>query len=672
MRYSASSLRKPPVIDVKEKILREKFAHAFAAKQAGQLEQAKALCLEVLAVNVRHAGSLHLLGIIEYESHHYEVSAKMIARALAVEGSNAFYHGNLGLVLHAMGRLDEASEEYRRALKLKPDYADAHQNLGNLYCAQGRHEESLRHYKRAVNLHPQDSAARTSLGNAYLVLGKFEKAMEQYQKALEFKPDSADAYHNIGTAYLNQEKWKQAQENYERALAIEPHYALAYYNLGICFQKQKKWERAREYYEKALELQPDSTATLMNLGVVFREQKKYKEAAAYYRKVLEVRDDSAEAHCGLADILLNSDVIDEALVHYQRAVALRPDYSEAYSNQGCALGRKNDLDGAQHSFERAVELDPGHVNAHCNLAMLLLSRGNYAEGWKHNEWRYWHKDGSTWKFSEPLWTGEPLEGKRILLHGEQGLGDDLQFLRYLPLVARAGGKVLLAVPVTLRRLVEQMPEISELYVTGDKLPGCDLQSPLMSLPIGFHTTPETIPAEVPYLTVPEEARRAAEALCWPEKGLRVGLVWAGNPHHANDRNRSMKVSDLEPLWKVDGVHLFSLQMGTGAQQVDGTAGPLIDLTPGVADMADTAARIEQLDLVIAVDTSVAHLAGALGKPVWLLVAFTPDWRWFYERTDSPWYPSMRLFRQSTPGDWKTVMENVCAALAEKAAEKSQA
>jgi hypothetical protein len=297
--------------------------------------------------------------------------------------------------------------------------------------------------------------------------------------------------------------------------------------------------------------------------------------------------------------------------------------------------------------------------------MIQLIQGNLTSGWIEYEWRWRIQDFSFYnrKFSSPMWHGEPLNGQRILLHSEQGLGDCLQFLRYLPMVQAAGGIVVLEIPARLQRLAAQLPGVTHFAVTGEPLPPFDQHCPLMSLPLVFGTNLETIPSKVPYLSIPPDALQKASALQWPTEGLRVGLAWAGSSQHAMNQFRSISLSILQPLFDIKEVKFFSLQIDTAAKQLRTINATITDLSSVTTDMADTAAQIAQLDLVISVDTSVAHLAGALAKPFWLLLSCDTDWRWLLEREDSPWYPTARLFRQTILGDWSSVVDRVASSLA---------
>jgi hypothetical protein len=354
---------------------------------------------------------------------------------------------------------------------------------------------------------------------------------------------------------------------------------------------------------------------------------------------------------------------EEAVACYSDALTAKPRYAEVFNNLGGSLRALGYLEEALTCFDRALACDPEYAEAHWNRSLTQLLCGDYAQGWQGYEWRWKRRDRLAVRldFAEPQWRGEALEGRRILLHAEQGLGDSLQFLRYVPLVQIRGGRVILEVPSTLRRIAALLPGIADLIIAGDARPHFDLHCPLMSLPLAFETGLESIPDAMPYLSIPTEAREKASAFAWPASGLRVGVVWAGNPNHPKDRFRSISFSALGPLLSTQNVNFFSLQLGRDAEFAERNAN-IVDLGAVIGDLADAAACVEQLDLVIAVDTSVAHLAGALGKPVWLLLPKDPDWRWLVGREDSPWYPTARLFRQAGVGNWSEVIARVAAEL----------
>ena len=417
-----------------------------------------------------------------------------------------------------------------------------------------------------------------------------------------------------------------------------------------------------------LSAQPNDPGALHLAGVVAHQLDEPEDALALISQAIRIDPRPAVYHANLGIALHRLGRLQQALASFARAIAADPRHVDAHYNRGAVLAELGELNAAQHHFQRVIALEPQHAFAHYALGLALLQHGEFARGWAEHEWRRRGAKLTPDKlvFREPLWDGRPLGGRTILLHAEQGLGDTIQFARYAPLVAARGGRVLLACQPSLKRLLTRLDGVEAVLTGGDRLPAFDVQAPLMSLPHLLGTTVETIPARVPYLAVDDDLNAT-----WAERlrgmaGLKVGLVWAGNPANPHDRRRSMALASLAPLAAVSGrgVTLVSLQKGPAAAEAatppDGLR--LIDLGPELNDLADTAAVVSQLDLVISVDTAVAHLAGALGRPVWLLLSHVHDWRWLVDRADTPWYPSMRLLHQRRPDDWDSVVTNVVAAL----------
>ncbi|HEX4650197.1 MAG TPA: tetratricopeptide repeat protein, partial [Granulicella sp.] len=479
------------------------------------------------------------------------------------------------------------------------------------------------------------------LGMIAHLAGQYDAAVEWIRKAIASDGKVATYYSNLGNAEQARGRLDEAVAQYKQALAVNPRYGVACHNLGCALQAQRRWDEAAMYYERAIALDPERVEAHINLDIVLREMGR----------------------------------LDEAVVCCERALALRPEDAEGCQRLGFALEARGSFDAALAQYRRAVALRPAYAEAVWNQALVELLQGDFAAGWAHYESR-WSGVGTARNFTQPQWRGEALGGARILLYAEQGLGDTVQFLRYVAMVQAAGGSVVLEVQAPLRRIAEQIPGV-EVVTAGAALQEFAWQCALMSLPLAFGTTVDTIPARTPYLMAPQAALERARELPWPMDGLRVGVVWAGNPEHRNDRYRSIALALLEPLFRMEGIHLFSLQMGAEAEQlamVEGAVGgssqgAVIDLRYEIADMADTAALLSHMDLVIAVDTSVAHLAGAVGRPTWLLLPFAPDWRWMLEREESPWYPTMRLFRQRERKGWEPVVERLRAALVEEQAAR---
>jgi tetratricopeptide (TPR) repeat protein len=609
-------------------------AKAIREHQAGKLEEAKQLYLQVLAVDVRHAKSLYGLGLIAHQVGNLEVAAKMMRRAIAISPNDAAYHASLGAVLLDEGRADEAIAAFQQVVKLNPKNEEAHFNLARI-CLDQR---------------------------------KFSEARPYLERALALKPDSAESHNNMGMLLVREGKPKEARASYQRALALNPDFFEALNNLGNLFCTGRQFDEARACYERAIALRPDIAEVHNNLGVVFRDLGMFDDARACHERALALKPDYAEAHNNLGIVFRDQGKLEESAACHERALALKPDHSEGYNNLGNTRRSQGRLEESLRSYEQALTVNPDNVEAQWNRSLVELLRGDFAKGWQDYEIRNRRKNAPR-GFPEPQWRGEPLHGARILLHAEQGLGDTLQFLRYVPMVQAAGGTVILDVPRNLLRLTAELPGIATLVGTGDPLPPFEWHCPLMSLPLAFGTSLDSIPARGPYLSVPAEAWKKAEALQWPDKGLRVGVVWSGNPLFPEDWIRSIPLRSCASMFRRDGIHFFSLQMGPAAAQLAEVDAPAIDLQAAIGDMADTAALLAKLDLVITVDTAVAHLAGALGKTTWILLPFAPDWRWLMERADSPWYPTMRLFRQPGFGDWGSVLERVRDELALIAAEK---
>ena len=608
-------------------------------------------------------------------------------------------HVNLGSALLMQGKAGAASDSFRQALALQPDMAQAHVNLGNALLEDGAPEDAIRCFGRALALAPQDPDACFSLGNALVrqdrhadaidcyntalaarpaypealnnlgvslrELARPDEALACYISALALRPDYADAHNNMGTALRDQDRPLDAIASYRAALRLVPDYAEAHYNLGTTLMEQFRQDEAAASLDRALQLREDFPEAQHNLGNVLREQGRLIEAEACCRRALALRPDLAEAHNNLGIVLRDQDRANEALACFATAIRLKPTLAEAHNNVGTALRHAGSPAEAVASFNRALALRPDFAEAHSNLGMALLALGRFEAGWTHYEWRWKtaHLSAAGRGFTQPQWRGEPACGRTLLIHAEQGFGDTLQFCRYAILAASRGLRVILEVPRPLLRLLNSLDGVAQLVARGEPLPAFDLHCPMLSLPSALGTTVGTIPDAPGYLRAdPDDATRWADRLdAMPARGLRVGLSWAGNPRRhspalaAVDRRRSLPFERLAPILALPGLQLFSLQKDGPPAALDA---PLTDHMGEMADFADTAALVAQLDLVISVDTAVAHLAGALGTPVWVLDRFDSCWRWLTDRSDSPWYPSMRLYRQATAGDWDQVLADV--------------
>jgi tetratricopeptide (TPR) repeat protein len=479
-------------------------------------------------------------------------------------------------------------------------------------------------------------------------------------------PDRATAWFLLGRVRHAAGDLDAAIDFLRKAIALDPRLAAAHSDLGIFLQGRGQLAEAEACYRRAIELVPNFAAAMSNLGAVLAERGRLEEASGWYSRAIAERADFPDAHNNLGATMAKLDRVEEAEALHRRAIALKPDFADAHYNLGVALHGQGRFDEALAGYAEAVRLNPDYVDARWNRAFLLLTMGRFAEGWREHEWRWRRKHQPPRSFPQPLWKGEPIDGRTILLHNEQGTGDTLQFVRYAPLVAARGARVLLQVQRPLARLVRASLDSGiEVLAEGDLLPPFDLHSPLLSLPLCLATTLENIPARIPYLAADPAAAARWRARIGPAPGLKVGLVWAGNAQHKNDRNRSIALERLLPVIDEVKARWFSLQVGERAGDLTRLApGRISNLADRFIDFAETAAVIDNLDLVISVDTAVAHLAGALGKPVWVLLPAVPDWRWLLGRADSPWYPTARLFRQPARGDWDSVMRALREALGE--------
>jgi tetratricopeptide (TPR) repeat protein len=485
---------------------------------------------------------------------------------------------------------------------------------------------------------------------------------------------NADTCHAIADDLQNLGRRAEAETFYRAALTLSPDRPDSWANLGLAILKDGRAEEAVLYERQALRLDPDNAEALNNLGIAMHAINALSEAENHFRAVLRLEPDHANATLNLGVIRQSLGHLKEAEILYRRARALGVDPARSGNNMALVLAELGRLEEAETACRVALAANPEYPEASVNLGMILLMRGKLAEAWPHYEarWKVPPLAGQPQLPDATRWTGaEPIEGKTILLLAEQGFGDAIQFCRYAPLVAKLGGKPILAVPNVLSRLMGSLRGVDRVVSQDDILPAFDLHCPLMSLPMAFGTTEATIPCQVPYLEPEADAIERWAAIIPPaggQKRLRVGLVWAGarrpdQPHAAAiDQRRSMKLSGLAPLGDATDCVFVSLQTGPPAKHAALAPFPLLDVSDRLTDFAETAALIEVLDLVITVDTAVAHVAGALGKPVWLLSRFDACWRWMRDRDDSPWYPTMRLFRQTSPGDWSEVMRRVVAAL----------
>jgi tetratricopeptide (TPR) repeat protein len=536
------------------------------------------------------------------------------------------------VVLRVRGALEEA------ALAANPADVEMLNNYGCALDGAGRHLDAVACYQRAISLKSDFLAPHYNMGNSLRSLSRAEEAIEAYRRALSLDPNLTQGWHNLALALQDLGRLDEARYSLKRAITLQPDYLEARHNLGELYQRIGDIDAAVACFEEVLRRDHCYLPSWNALGIAFQLQ---------YR-------------------------LEEAVECYEKALSMDPHYLHALNNLGSVSKGLGMLDRAIDCYQRVLALDPDYADARWNLSLVQLLLGQYEEGWQGYEWRFKKVDPVVTKaFPQPLWDGTPLNGRVILLHSEQGFGDTFQFVRYAPLVARMGGTVLVECQSdAIAPVIKTVPGVAQVLVRGQSLPRFDVHAPLMSLPLLCGTRLATVPAEIPYV-----AADPALVSRWRARingnGLRVGIVWAGRKSYKDDLKRSLNLGVFAPLAQVPGVSLFSLQVGDGAEQA-GSPPPgmtIVNLGAGIRSFADTAAIIESLDLVISADTAVAHLTGALGKPVWVLLPTACDWRWLLEREDSPWYPTARLFRQRKRGEWGEVLERVAEALADAATDR---
>jgi tetratricopeptide (TPR) repeat protein len=566
---------------------------------------------------------------------------------------------------HQSGQLRDAEALYRQVLSRQPDNPDALHYLGVLAGQAGHHDAAIDLIRKSLALRPGDSDARLNLASSLALhalslqrAGQSEQAIALLRESLSLEPQNADTCMHLGIALRDAGKLDEATAVLRCAVELNPQSADAHNNLGNVLQEKRELTEAVDCFRKSLSLRPDHGEALNNLGNALREQGRLDEAQSALRRALDLRPNVPQIHNNLANVLRSDAHLVEAIQEYRRAVALEPRYAEGWNNLGVVLRETGQIQESIDAHRKAIASDPAFADAHFALAFSLLLSGDFHNGWREYEWRLRRKTGS--QVLERNWDGADLDGRTILLHAEQGFGDTIQFARYVPLVMHRGGKVIVACQRELVRLLGHLSGVERVISIDEPLPGFHVHCPLMSLPLVFGTGHESIPANVPYL-----AADLASAATWakrvsPGARLNIGLAWTGRPTHPDDRNRSIPASALAPLAAVPNVSFHSLQPGSS---MSGLELDIIDHTDRLRDFADTAALIANLDLVITADTAVAHLAGAMAKPVWLMLPFAPDWRWMLSRDDSPWYPTMRLFRQPVPRHWTNVIANISRALA---------
>lgn len=621
-----------PTPDQLEAQIQATFNEALRQHQRGQFKQAQALYEAILRAQPRHYQSLYSLGMLHAQSGSFQRAADLIGKAIEILPGNPELHFYLGNCLQQLHKLEAAVKAYDKAIGLSPEFSQAHSNRGFALQTLGHLDAAVASYHKALAITDTDALVHCNLGAALIGLQQFDAALAGCDKAIALKPDYAEAHTNRGAALYGLRRFEAAVASYDRAIAINPAYAKAHTNRGVAVQELGQLQAALASHDRAIAIDPDYADAYSNRGITLHALARLTDAVASYDK----------------------------------AIAIQPNFVAAYYNRGLAFHELRQPSAALASFDQAIAIDAGSAQAHFNKSLTLLLEGDFQQGLRLYEWR-WKTEKSKPRvrnFEQALWLGEePLVGKTILLHSEQGFGDTIQFCRYATRVASLGARVILEVPEPLLGVLGGLGANIELAVKGKPLPAFDYHCPLLSLPLAFKTDATSIPASHSYLRGDSAKLAEWEQRLGAKTKPRVGLVWSGNADHVNDHNRSIALSALLAALP-DTLEYVSLQKEVRAadRQALESNGHIRHFGDALKDFGDTAALCEWMDLVISVDTSVAHLSGALGRPTWVLLPYVPDWRWLLDRDDSPWYPSVTLYRQNDDRDWANVLDAVKADL----------
>ncbi|WP_323118496.1 tetratricopeptide repeat protein [Burkholderia alba] len=606
------------------------FDRAFAAHRAGRLADAEQGYRAALAANPADADALHLFGVLRHQQGHHAEAAELVGRAVELRPNDAALQLNLGNALKALGRLDDAIDRFRNALTLAPEFPLAHYNLGNAYAAQERHADAVDAFERALRLTPGDASIHNNLGNALNALGRHDEALASFHRALALRPGHAGAHNNLGMALGAIGRSDEAVTHFHAAIAAEPRFVAAHFNLGNTLDAIGRHADAIPAFEAALALVPQFPLALYGLGNALAALGRHREARP----------------------------------HYERAVGLDPSFQLAWLNLGTAHHALGAHEMALRAFDQALRLAPDHPLTQMHRAVTLLTLRDFARGLPAYEAR--HRLPGARPAPLPRWQGEPIAGRTLLVCAEQGFGDTLQFVRLVPLARARCAHLILQVQPALLPLIEPMAaawRIKVVALDAARLPAADLMCSLLSLPFALGLEAGDLPSRTPYLAVPDAARRRFRGSLGGQSKRKYGIAWSGRQQA--QENRSLPLAMLDPLFALPGVDWVVLHPGVpGDERAALDAHPhaaRIHHVDGLTDFAATAALIDRLDGVVSIDTAVAHLAGALGKPLWLMLPFAADWRWFADG-DSPWYPRAHLHRQPAPGDWPSVVEAVADAV----------
>jgi tetratricopeptide (TPR) repeat protein len=648
---------------------RDDLNSAIQLHRAGRLQEAAAAYQRILAANPRDAEAMHLLGVVAHQTGQHDTAIRLITAAIGLDPNQGPYYTNLGEACRSAGQLDAAKRWLSEAVTRQPGRVAPHYNLALVHAAQGDHAAAARCCRQALALEANNADLHNQLGVALRALGRFNDARACFQRAIACNARHYDALVNLAEVLVSSGHISQAPPFFERALAERPGSVELRVRIADFEAARGNWTAALDLYKSAIQLDANNDVAQCHRGMVHQILEEHQTAIEQYRRALQIAPDNLEAHGALATALSITGQEEEARAHFQRVLDGKPTSTDLFTRMAIFYQNERRYDQALVCHKRAIEIAPDDAWAHYSYALLLLSLGDFRVGWDEYHWRSKSFGTPSDTLDGPIWDGTSGLDKTLVVHGEQGLGDMLHFVRYVPLAQERVGRVTLVMPEKLLPLLKASG-MREVIGPADPVPKLDYKITLLDMPRVFGTTLENVPVNVPYL-----AADAALVRHWADRlahvdGFRVGIFWQGQPDFSTDTFRSFPLAEFAPIAQIPNVRLVCLQKFAGIEQLDALAGQfeVVDLRPDydVEDGAfmNAAAIVKNLDLVIGPDTALVHLAGALGVPVWVAVATRSDWRWMFDREDSPWYPTMRLYRQTKLQRWTDVFDRMAKALAQ--------
>ena len=569
-----------------------------------------------------------------------------------------------GIALEWITRTEDAELAFRQSIALAPQFGYAYLNLGIALRKRGEISEAEEVLSKAVAIEPTNLSALQNLSAVYSSKGQPFKAMECLQTLLQIQPRHVPSIVSISSIWLDLGRAVDAERGFQLAIEIAPNFVEAHIGLVVLQAYHKRFEEAVGSFERAIEVDANSVQAFYNLGNAQRELGRLQDAALSLQRAIELDPENALAHLNMGTLRFDQTDLEMAKYHYMRSLKISHQNAGSQMGMGAVLAEQGSIDDAEKYYHQALEIDPRSAQTHHNLSLVQLTKGNWEEGFKSFEWRWHTSTFENRNFKQPIWNGEKLDNQTLLIYCEQGFGDTLQFCRYIQLVKERAADVVIETPPPLVPILSSCPGAERIVAVGDELPKFDFQAPLMSLARIFGTTPNSVPCTIPYLSAQPDRIEHWKNRLGSEPTFRLGIAWRGSPNYARDKERSVPLGWFAPLARIEGVKLISLHRGDTSDEIVSMKDQFAvvdfgnDLDRNGGAFMDTAAVMKNIDLVISVDSAAGHLAGALGLPVWLILSRVSDWRWMLDRTDTPWYPTMRLFRQTLTRDWTDVSERI--------------